>query len=189
MNCLFKQKSPFTLQLELETVKTSVVDTGQDNKTSALVLRLQNKECEMIPVQSHQSCFLLKLKFFETAFSCTHPVSSLRLKTAGLWCFLLAGASLDLKMKRKGVIFTCLNDGCSVRVMGVRLNSLLHLLSLVLTVREHVLVWRIHVPFLYLTVIVSVCACDCVGIWMCVWCVHVGIRVGVGFYSIPTLVI
>lgn len=71
--------------------------------------------------------------------------------------------------------------------MGVRLDSLLHLLSLVLTVREHVLVWRIHVQFLYLTVIVCVCACDCVGIWMCVWCVHVGIRVGVGFYSIPTL--
>lgn len=90
------------------------------------------------------------------------------LPSAGLWGFLLAGASLDLKMKRKGVIFTCLNDGCSVRVMGVRLNSPLHLLSLVLTVREHVLVWRIHVQFLYLTVIVSVCACDCVGIWMCV---------------------
>jgi len=104
---------------------------------------------------------LQKLKFFETAFSCTLPVTSLRLKTAGLWCFLLAVASLDLKMKRKGVIFTCLNDGCSVRVMGVRLNSLLHLLSLVLTVREHVLLWRIHVQFLYLTMSVCVCVCVC----------------------------
>ncbi len=42
--------------------------------------------------------------------------------------FQLARASLDLKMKRKGVLFTCLNDGCSVLVMG-------ELLRFVLTVR------------------------------------------------------
>lgn len=87
-------------------------------------------------------------------------------------------------MKRKGVLFTCLNDGCSVRVMGVRLNSLLHF---ILTVRACAGVENTCAVSIFDND--CVCECACVGIWMCVWCVHVGIRVGVGFCSIPTLVI
>lgn len=120
------------------------------------------------------------------AFSCTHPVSSHRLKAAGLWCFHLARAPLDLKMKRvkrecfhlseRWVFSAC--DGC-LSEPPLAFNS--YCARACAGVENTCAVSIFDND--------CVCACACVGIWMCVWCVHVGIRVGVGFCSIPTLVI